>query len=411
MKRVVITGIGVVSPIGIGKEAFWNSLVVGRSGAERIFFHDMLQYQCQIAAEVKDFRPENYIENEKIKRMDRFTQFALAAAKLALEDAGIDFSKEDSTRCGVIVGSAIGGLQTIEDELVKLVAEGPDSVSSQLIPKFVTDMAGGEIAIRYGLEGLNYAVVSACATSNHAIGEALRHIRYGDADVIITGGSEAAVTRWGLLGFVQARALATSFNDKPEKASRPFDKDREGFLIGEGAGIVILETEEHAKKRGAKIYAELAGYGATHDAYHITAPNPNGKSVARSMKLALEDAHIPIDDVDYINAHGTSTPLNDKIETIAIKQIFADQSKTIPISSTKSMIGHLLGASGAVELIATLLIMEHQVIHPTINYETPDPECDLDYVPNVARDAEVNCAISNSFGFGGHNAVLVLKKV
>jgi 3-oxoacyl-[acyl-carrier-protein] synthase II len=411
MNRIFITGLGVISPIGIGKTAFWNSLVTGRSGAGKIFCPETYQTECQIAAEVKDFRVEDYVEAGKAKQLDRFTQFAVAAAELASQDSGIDFLKEDPTRCGVIVGSAIGGLQSLEDGLYQFFSKGPRYALPDLFSKWIANVASGEIAVRYGLEGPCYTVVSACASSNHAIGDALRHLRYGDMDVVIAGGAEAAVTRWGLLGFVQARSLATSYNDRPEKASRPFDRDREGFLIGEGAGMMIFESEKHAKKRGARVYAELSGYGATHDAYHITAPNPDGRSIARSMSLALEDAHLSEDEVQYINAHGTSTPLNDKIETVAIKNIFNSRSKKIPISSTKSMTGHLLGASGAVELIATLLTMEHQVIPPTINYETPDDECDLDYVPNVARDGEVSCAISNSFGFGGHNAVLALKKV
>ena len=409
MSKVVITGMGVVSPIGIGLDAYWKGLIQGRSGACRVTHFDISAYSCQIAAEVKDFKPEGFIEKKKIKRMDRFTQFAMAAAKMAVEDAGLDFSRENSERIGVIVGSGIGGLQTIEEEFTVLKEKGADRVTPFLIPKLISNIASGEIAIQYGLAGPNYSVASACATANNAIGEALRHIRYGDADVMICGGSEAAITQLGISGFSQAGALAEGFNDRPEKASRPFDKGREGFLIGEGAGIVILETEEHAKNRGARIWAELAGYGATDDAYHITSPSPEGKSQARAVRMALEDARVRPDEVDYINAHGTSTPVNDKAETRVIKSVFGERARKIPISSTKSMTGHLLGAAGGVELIAAALTMKNGVIHPTINYETPDPDCDLDYVPNLARESKVACAVSNSFGFGGHNAVLVIK--
>ena len=409
-KRVVITGLGIVSPIGIGKEAYWDSLKNGRPGFGRISFFDPSTYPCHIDAEVRNFVPDAYIEKKKVKRMDRFTQFACAAAKMAVDDAKIDFSKENVERCGVIVGSGIGGLSTIEAEHKVLMEKGMRRVSPFLIPMLIPNIAPGEIAIEFGLVGPNYAVSSACATSNHAIGEALRHLRYGDADVFIAGGAEAAITPLGVAGFCQARALTTSFNDCPEKASRPFDKNRSGFVMGEGAGIVVLETLDHALARGAKIYGELAGYGATDDAYHITAPSPEAKAASRAMQLALADGDVKLEDVDYVNAHGTSTELNDKTETLAIKKVFGDHAKKLAISSTKSMTGHLLGAAGGAELIATLLNMEHKLIHPTINHETPDPECDLDYVPNVARPAEIHCALSNSLGFGGHNAVLVVKR-
>lgn len=409
-KRVVITGVGIVSPIGIGKEAYWQSLKSGRPGFGRISFFDPSTYPCHIDAEVRDFQPEQFIDKKKIRRMDRFTQFACAAAKLAVEDSKIDFAKENVERCGVIVGSGIGGLPTIEAEHSVLLEKGMRRVSPFLIPMLITNIAPGEIAIEYGLVGPNYSVASACATSNHAIGEALRHIRYGDADVILAGGTEAAITPLGVAGFCQARALTTDFNDRPEKASRPFDKGRSGFVMGEGAGVVVLETLEHALARGAKIYGELAGYGATDDAYHITAPSPEAKAASRAMQLALADGGLRPEDVDYVNAHGTSTELNDKTETFAIKKVFGDHAKKLAVSSTKSMTGHLLGAAGAAELIATLLSMEHNTLHPTINQETPDPECDLDYVPNVARPAQINVALSNSLGFGGHNAVLVVKR-
>jgi 3-oxoacyl-[acyl-carrier-protein] synthase II len=334
----------------------------------------------------------------------------MAASKMAMEDSKLDLTKLDRERCGVIVGSGIGGLPTIEAEHKVLLEKGMKRVSPFLIPMLITNIAPGEIAIEYGFMGINFSISTACATANNAIGEAFRHLRLGECDVVISGGTEAAITALGVAGFCQSRALVSTFNDHPEKASRPFDANRGGFVMGEGSGIVILETLEHAQKRGAKIYAELVGYGATDDAFHITAPQPEAASSSRAMQLALKDGGLKPEDVDYINAHGTSTELNDKIETLAIKKVFGDRAKQIPISSTKSMTGHLLGAAGAVELIATLLCMEHNLIHPTINYETPDPDCDLDYVPNQARPHKINCAISNSLGFGGHNAVLAVRR-
>lgn len=408
-RRVVITGMGVVSPIGIGKEAFWDSLKNGRSGVGRLTHFDASDYSCQIDAEIKGFDAEKYIEKKTIRRMDRFTQFAYAAADMAVRDAGLDQAKLDPDRVGVIVGSGIGGLSTIEEEYATLRERGARRVSPFLIPKLITNMAPGEIAIRWGFTGVNYAVTSACATSNHAIGDALRALRYGDADVIVAGGTEAAITPLGFAGFCSARTLSTR-NDAPEKASRPFDKDRDGFVMGEGAGIVVLETLEHAQARGANIVAELSGYGATDDAYHITAPNPEGISAAKAMQRALQDAEVTPDQVQYVNAHGTSTNLNDKIETKALKMVFGDHAKKLAVSSTKSMTGHLLGAAGAVELVATIQCIQHALAHPTINYETPDPDCDLDYIPNKARPMEISVALSNSLGFGGHNAVLVVKK-
>lgn len=409
-KRVVITGLGVVSPIGIGKAAFLESIKIGRSGAGKVSYFDVSTYPCHIDAEVKGFQADQFMDRKKIKRMDPFARFAMAAARMAVEDSGIDFTKENPERCGVIVGSGIGGLQTIEEEHSVILEKGMKRVSPFLIPMLISNIASGEIAIEYGITGPNYSVSSACATANHALGASLRHLRYGDADVLIAGGTEAAITALGYAGFCQARALTMDFNDRPEKASRPFDKNRSGFLMGEGAGVLVLETLEHAQARGAKIYGELAGFGATDDAYHITAPSPEGKAATRAMQLALEDAGVRPEDVDYVNAHGTSTELNDKTETMALKKVFGAHAKKLAISSTKSMTGHLLGAAGAVELIATLLCMEQGFIHPTINYETPDPECDLDYVPNVARTAQIHCALSNSLGFGGHNAVVVAKR-
>jgi 3-oxoacyl-[acyl-carrier-protein] synthase II len=408
-KRVVITGIGVISPIGIGKEKFTVSLKNGVSGVDLISSFDVSQYPTKIAAEVKDFNPEDYIEKKKVRRMDRFCQFALAAAKMAIEDSQLDLNKEDLSRIGVIIGSGIGGIATIEREMEVLLTKGPSRISPFLIPMEIINIAAGEIAIQYGFKGPNYGVVSACASSPHAIGDALRILRYGDAEVIITGGSEAAITPLGLSGFCAAKALSTR-NDEPKKASRPFDKNRDGFVMGEGAAIFVLETLEHAIKRNAKIYGELAGYAATDDAWHITAPREDGTTQALCMKLALQDAEVSPSEVDYINAHGTSTQLNDKYETLAIKQIFGEYAYKIPISSTKSMTGHLLGAAGAVELAAILMCMENNFIHPTINYEVPDPECDLYYVPNQPIEKEINVVLSNSFGFGGHNAAIVVKR-
>lgn len=408
-KRVVITGFGLISPIGLTKEEFTTALKNGISGVDYISSFDTSQFPTKIAAEVKNFQPENYIDKKKLRRMDRFCQFAFAAAKNAIEDAGLNLEKEDLSRIGVVIGSGIGGIATIEREMTVLLNKGPSRISPFLIPMEIINMAAGEIAIHYGFTGPNYGITSACASSNHAIGDALRLLRYGDADVIITGGSEAAITPLGLAGFCAAKALSER-NDEPKKASRPFDKNRDGFVMGEGAAIFVLETLEHAIKRNAKIYAELAGYAATDDAFHITAPREDATTQAKCMKLALEDAGVSPEEVDYINAHGTSTPLNDKYETLAIKLAFGEQAYKIPISSTKSMTGHLLGAAGAIELAAILVCMENNFIHPTINYETPDPECDLDYVPNVAREQKINVALSNSFGFGGHNAAIVVKR-
>lgn len=409
-KRVVITGFGVISPLGLTKEEFWDNLLHGRSGVSRITRFDTSNFVCKIAGEVKNFNPENYIKDRKqIRRMDRFAQFAFGATQEAVVNSKINFDKKNSHRVGVIIGTGIGGLSTLEEQHRLLLEKGPSRISPFLIPMFITDIASGEIAIHYQLTGPNYAVSSACASSAHALGDSLRLLRYGDADVMITGGTEAGTTPLGLAGFSNMRALSLR-NDEPEKASRPFDKERDGFVMAEGSGILILEILEHASARGAKIYAELAGYGATDDAYHITAPEPNATSATRAMQIAIEDAGISPEEIDYINAHGTSTQLNDKIETLAIKKVFGKKAYQIPISSTKSMTGHLLGASGAVELIATILSMEKDYIHPTINLENPDPECDLDYVPNQARKKEINCALSNSLGFGGHNAVLIVKR-
>jgi 3-oxoacyl-[acyl-carrier-protein] synthase II len=408
-KRVVITGVGIVSPIGSDKETYVNALRQGVSGAGPIKSFDVSAFTTTIAAEVKNFNPEVFIEKKKIRRMAKFTQFGMAAAHMAVEDSKLDLTKEDMSRIGVITGSGMGGLDVIEEEHRTLLEKGPRRVSPFLIPMIITNILPGEIAIKHGFTGPNYAVTSACASANHAIGDAFRLLRYGDADVMIAGGAEAAITPIGLAGFCSIKALSTR-NDDPLTASRPFDKDRDGFLMAEGAAIVVLETLERALNRNAHIYGELVGYGASDDAYHITAPHEEAKGAVQAMKMAIKDAEISSDEIDYINAHGTSTSFNDKLETLAIKKVFGDRAKQIPISSTKSMIGHMLGAAGAAELVATLLCMEKGFIHPTINYKTPDPECDLDYVPNTAREQKINCALSNSLGFGGHNAVIIVKR-
>ncbi|MFC1566886.1 beta-ketoacyl-ACP synthase II [bacterium] len=409
-KRIVITGMGVVTSIGLTVEKYWDSLINGKSGIGNITFFDASAYTVKICGEVKDFDPTNYIDLKKIRKMDRFVQFAMAAGKMAIEDSSLNLDEEDRSRIGVIIGSGIGGINVIEREHKHLLDKGPRKVSPFLIPMLIINIAGGEFAIAHGLKGPNYGITSACASGTHAIGDALRLMRYGDADVMIAGGTEAAISPLGVAGFCSIKALSTN-NENPQQASRPFDKNRDGFVMGEGAGIVVLETLEHAKKRGAKIYAEVGGYGASDDAYHITAPEPTAEGSIKSMKTAISDADISIDEIDYINAHGTSTYFNDKTETFAIKQVFGEKAYNIPVSSTKSMTGHLLGAAGAVEIIASVMSINTNIIHPTINYEEKDPECDLDYVPNKARKVEnINAALSNSLGFGGHNATLVIKK-
>lgn len=408
--RVVVTGIGIVSPVGLSIKDFWDSLIKGKSGIGKITHFDASQYTSQIAGEIKDFNPGNFgIDPKKLKRIDMFVQYALAASKEAYESSGLDMEKEDPFRCGTIIGSGVGGLKTIENEHIKLLDKGPKRVSPFLIPGMIIDIAAGEVAIKYGLNGINYGIVSACASSAHAIGDAMRMIQYGDADIIFCGGAEYSTTPLGLAGFCSARALSTR-NDEPQKASRPFDAQRNGFVMSEGAGILVLEELEHARKRGANILAEVIGYGATADAYHITAPHPEGAGGINAMKNAIKDARINPEDIDYINAHGTSTPLNDKVETQVIKNVFGDHANNLAISSTKSMTGHMLGAAGGIELIACIKTINEGVIHPTINYENPDPECDLDYVPNEARQKVVDIALSNSLGFGGHNAVIIVKK-
>ena len=408
-KRVVITGVGAVTPVGIGKDAFWQSLVAGKSGISHITRFDPSDYTTQIAGEVKDFDPTQYIDKKEAKRMDRCTQFAIAAAKMAFEDSGINLDQEDRARIGTLIGTGIGGMDTLHDQFKTLFDKGPGRISPFFVPMMIANMPAGQTSITFGLQGPCSCVVTACATGTNAIGDAFKIIQRGDADVMVAGGTEAAISPTAVAGFCAMKAMSTR-NDQPEQASRPFEKDRNGFVMGEGSGIVILETLEHALARGAKIYAEIAGYGFNADAYHITAPAPEGAQAAKCMAMAINDAGISPSDVDYINAHGTSTPLNDKNETLAIKALFGDHAKKLKVSSIKSMTGHLLGAAGGIEAIATALTIANSIIPPTINMENPYPELDLDYVPNKAQEHSVNVALSNSFGFGGHNATILVKK-
>ncbi|HHW02904.1 MAG TPA: beta-ketoacyl-ACP synthase II [Thermoanaerobacterales bacterium] len=408
-KRVVITGIGVISPVGTGKEKFWNSLINGKSGIELITKFNCDDFPTKIAGEVKDFNPEDYIEKKELKRLDRFTQFAIAATKMALDDSGLVLSSIDNTRAGVVMGSGIGGSQTWEEQHTTLVERGPKRISPFFIPMMIANMASGQVSMAFNLKGPNFTVVTACASGTNAVGEAFRILQRNDADIMVTGGTEAPITPLSLAGFSSMKALSTR-NDEPHRASRPFDRDRDGFVMGEGAGVMILETLDHALKRNAHIYAEIIGYGSTADAYHLTQPAPEGEGAARAMKAAIADAGIKPEQVDYINAHGTSTPLNDKFETLAIKNTFGEHAYNLAISSTKSMTGHLLGAAGAVELIATVFTVTSGQIHPTINYENADPECDLNYVPNKSIKKDVSIAMSNSMGFGGHNACVIVRK-
>lgn len=409
LKRVVVTGLGIISPVGTGIESFWSSLTAGVSGIGPVTRFDPAHFSTKIAGEVKDFEPTRYIDKKEARRMDRFTQFAVAATGMAVEDASLNFEDEDKDRIGVILGSGVGGIETMEEQARVLAEKGPGRISPVFVPMMIANMGAGQVAIRYCLRGPNSTSVSACASSSNAIGDAFKMLQYGRADVMITGGAEAAITPLAMAGFIQMKAMSTR-NEEPEKASRPFDLERDGFVIGEGAAILILETMEHALKRGARIYAELAGYGSTCDAYHMTAPDPEGHGAVNSMREALADAGIEPSEVDYINAHATATPLGDKAETLAIKSVFGGHAAKVAISSTKSMTGHLLGASGGLEAMVCVLAIQEGIIPPTINYEQPDPDCDLDYVPNTARKAKVDVALSNSFGFGGHNATLVFKK-
>ena len=407
--RVVITGLGVISPIGNSAEEFWNHLLEGKSGIDYIKAFDVSEYPTKIAAEVKDFNPEDYMDKKDTKRTDRFVQFAIAASKMALKDSGIDMDQEDRDRVGVYIGSGIGGLGTFEDQYRTLLEKGPRRVSPFFIPMMIANMGSGQVSIELGAKGPNSLAVTACATGTNSIGDAFKIIQRGEADVMFAGGAEATIRPSGLAGFCSAKAMSTR-NDEPQKASRPFDLNRDGFVMGEGSGVVVLESLEHAKKRGAKIYAEVIGYGMSGDAHHMTMPAPEGEGAARCMKMAIRDAGISPDEIDYINAHGTSTEFNDKFETMAIKAALGEHAYKVAVSSTKSMTGHLLGAAGAVEAIVCALTIRDQIIPPTINYETPDPECDLDYVPNVARKGEVDVTMSNSLGFGGHNATIIIKK-
>jgi len=408
-RRVVITGLGIISPVGNNVEEFWEALKSGRSGVGKISRFDPSKYTTRIAAEVKGFDPLNYIDKKEARRMDISEQYSLSTAFQALQDAKLDSNSYDPDKAGTIIGSGIGGADTWEKQHTLLLKDGPGRVSPFFVPMMIVDMSAGLVSIRFNLKGPNYATVSACASGAHAIGDAFKIIQRGDAEVMVTGGCEAAITPLSLAGFCSARALSTR-NEEPEKASRPFDKLRDGFVMGEGSGIIILESLEHAKRRGAKIYAEMVGIGMSSDAYHITAPAPGGEGAVRAMRLALQDAGLKPEDVDYINTHGTSTDLGDISETQAIKKVFGERAYKIPANATKSMIGHVLGAAGAVELIAVIKSMEEGVLHPTINQEVPDPECDLDYVPNQSREAQIRVALSNSFGFGGHNITLVVKR-
>lgn len=410
MRRVVVTGLGCITSLGHNPEEYWQALQAGKSGAANIQMFDTTSYDVHFACEVKNFAPDAYFPAPQAKRLDRFAQFALAAAIQAVKDANIDSTLRDHPkRVGVIIGSGIGGFTEFEEQHTRLLQKGPSRVSPFTIPKVMMNSASGQIAINFGLKGPNFSVASACASANHAIGLAFKAIQSGMADVMVTGGSEAAITPLGLSGFASLKALSTR-NDEPEKASRPFDKNRDGFVMGEGSGIFIFELLEHAKARNARIYCEMLGFGMNDDGYHITAPDPEGEGAMTTMKLSLDDAGLKPEDISYINAHGTSTLYNDLTESKAINKLFGEHAKKLAVSSTKSMVGHLLGASGAVELIPTILGIRDNIVHPTINYETPDPECDLDYVPNTARKMEVKTALSNSFGFGGHNATLCVGK-
>ncbi len=408
--RVVITGLGAVTPIGIGKEKFFEGLKSGKNGIGRITQFDPAEYVCQIAGEVHDFNPDDFIDKKESKRMDRYTQFAVAAAKLALADSKLNLENVNRDRVGIFVGAGIGGMQTLHNQYEKLFAKGPSKISPFFIPMMIANMASGQIAIELKIHGPSECVVTACASGSNCIGDAYLVVANGEADIMFAGGTEASISQAGVAGFSAMKALCTDHNDNPEKASRPFDKNRSGFVMGEGSGIVMLETYEHAKARGAHIYAEVIGYGRNNDAYHITTPAPEGEYQAKCMQLALDNAGIKAEEVDYINAHGTSTHYNDMGETMAIKKVFGAHAYKLAVSSTKSMTGHMLGAAGGVEAIATIMALDEGIIPPTINYETPDEGLDLDYVPNKSRAQNVNVAISNSFGFGGHNACIVFKR-
>ncbi|HET7875321.1 MAG TPA: beta-ketoacyl-ACP synthase II [Methylomirabilota bacterium] len=408
-RRVVITGMGAVTPVGNTAEEFWAALIAGKSGIGPITRFDPSGYTTRIAGEVRGFEPLKYIDKKDDRRFDPFLKYAIACAVMAVEDAGLHVERVDKDRFGVLVGSGIGGIGTLLDSHVTLLEKGPDRVSPFFIPMLIINMASGLISMRFGAKGPNSSVVTACATGNHAIGDAMKIIQRGDADVMIAGGAEAMILPLTIAGFCQMKAMSTR-NDEPTKASRPFDADRDGFVCGEGGGLLVLESLEHAVKRDARIYAEVVGYGMTGDAHHMTAPDPEGDGAARAMAAAVRDAGLEPAAVGYINAHGTSTPYNDKFETMAIKRVFGDHARRLAVSSTKSMTGHLLGAAGGIEAIATALAIHHGLLPPTMNYETPDPDCDLDYVPNQARKQDLEVALTNAFGFGGTNATLALRK-
>jgi 3-oxoacyl-[acyl-carrier-protein] synthase II len=406
--RVWITGIGAVTPLGNTVEAFWDNLIQGRSGAGPITRFDAGAYETRFACEVKDFTTNGIIDRKDAKRMDRFVQFAVVAAHESIQNAGLNLESIDRSRAGVIIGSGIGGMETFEEQHATLLEKGPRRISPFFIPMMIVDMAAGQVSIQLGLKGPNYATVSACASGAHAIGEAMRHIRAGDADLMIAGGSESTITPMAVAGFGSSRALSTR-NDDPQRASRPFDQERDGFVIGEGAAVVVLEKEDHARRRGAQPLCELAGYGASGDAYHMTAPCVDGDGAARAMERALNEAGLAPNDVQHINAHGTSTPAGDPAEVAAIKRVFGEHARRLMVSSTKSMTGHLLGAAGGLEAVATALTLARGIVPPTINLEHPDPICDLDFVPHQARTHRVTAALSNSFGFGGHNVTLAVR--
>lgn len=407
--RVVVTGLGAITPLGLDVESFWSGIVAGKSGVGRITAIDPSEFSAQIAAEVRDFDPDNWLDKKESRRLSRFLQFTVAASDMALKDAGLQLDSADLERVGVLIGSGIGGLDILGEQHRKQIDDGPGRVSPFLVPYMIPDMASGYVSIRHGLKGPNSCVVTACSTGANAIGDAAHIIARGEADVMVAGGAEAPITEIGLAGFCAARALSTR-NDEPETASRPWDLNRDGFVMGEGAGIVILESEAHARKRGARIYAELVGYAMSADAFHITQPEPEGDGARRSMTLALQYAGLTPEQIGYINAHGTSTPYGDRLETLAIKKVFCDLAYKVPVSSTKSMIGHTLGAAGAIESIVCIKALQTGTVPPTINYETPDPDCDLDYVPNEARKEELEYVMKNSFGFGGHNVTLIFKR-
>lgn len=409
-RRVVVTGIGLVTPLAIGTRQTWEALVNGQSGVGRITHFDASAHASRIAAEVKNFNPEDFFEAKQAKNLDLFVQYALAAADMAVKDSGLDLKESDAERVGVITGCGMGGLPTIEQYHQILMEKGPRRITPFLIPRIIPNMASGHISMRFNAKGPNLALTTACAAGTHAVGEAFRSIAYGDSDIVITGGTESVICPLAVGGFSSMKALSTR-NDDPLAASRPFDLERDGFVIAEGSGMLILEELEHARARGAQIYAEMAGYGQSSDAYHIAAPPENGEGGARCMKRALQDARLNPEDIDYINAHGTSTPLNDRCETAAVKTVFKDHAYRLCISSTKSMTGHMLGGAGGIEAAFTALSLYHGVVPPTINLEKADPDCDLDYVPNTAREAAINTAMSNSFGFGGTNGVIIMKRL